>query len=187
MSSPEEVEAAKIERQPMWTNRMEETGPFDIIGDIHGCYDELVDLLTKLGYEISIKDGGVPIIVSPQNRKVLFVGDYVDRGPKVVDVLRLVMEMHKTGIALCVPGNHDVKLARALRGKNVAQTHGLAESLTQLENETQEFREQVVDFIEGLVSHYVLDTGKLVVAHAGMKQEYQGRASGACSPIRFIW
>ena len=178
LSSPEEVEAAQIERQPMWTNKMEETGPFDIIGDIHGCYDELVELLKKLEYEVTTKDCDVPIVVSPQKRKVLFVGDYVDRGPKIVDVLRLVMAMYKSGNALCVPGNHDVKLARALRGKNVAQTHGLAESLNQLENETPEFREQVADFIEGLVSHYVLDRGKLVVAHAGMKQEYQGRASG---------
>ena len=178
LSSPEDVEAAEVERQPMWTNRMAETGPFDVIGDIHGCYDELVELLIRLGYEVSTKDGDVPVIVSPQDRKVLFVGDYVDRGPKVVEVLRLVMEMHRTDVAICVPGNHDVKLARALRGKNVAQTHGLAESLTQLENETPEFREQVADFIEGLVSHYVLDEGKLVVAHAGMKQEYQGRASG---------
>lgn len=178
LSSPEEVEAAQIERQPMWTNKMEETGPFDIIGDIHGCYDELVELLKKLEYEVTPKDCDVPIVVPPQKRKVLFVGDYVDRGPKIVDVLRLVMAMHKSGNALCVPGNHDVKLARALRGKNVTQTHGLAESLNQLENETPEFREHVADFIEGLVSHYVLDRGKLVVAHAGMKQEYQGRASG---------
>ena len=178
LSSPEEVEAAQIERQPMWTNRMEETGPFDIIGDIHGCYDELVELLMKLGYEVTTKEGDIPVIDSPQNRKVLFVGDYVDRGPKVVEVLRLVMEMHKNGIAMCVPGNHDVKLTRALRGKNVAHTHGLAETLMQLENETPEFKEQIADFIEGLVSHYVLDEGKLVVAHAGMKQEYQGRASG---------
>lgn len=178
LSSPEEVEAAQIERQTMWTNRMEETGPFDIIGDIHGCYDELVDLLIQLGYVVTARDGDVPIVVSPQNRKVLFVGDYVDRGPKVVNVLQLVMEMHKSGTALCVPGNHDVKLVRALRGKNVTQTHGLAESLTQLENETPVFREEVAEFIEGLVSHYVLDGGKLVVAHAGMKQEYQGRASG---------
>ena len=178
LSSQDEVEAAQIERQPMWTDRKEESGPFDIIGDIHGCYDELVELLTSLGYEISETDGDVPAIVSPQDRKVLFVGDYVDRGPKVVEVLRLVMEMHRNGIAMCVPGNHDVKLVRALRGKNVAKTHGLAESLDQLEHETPEFREQVADFIDGLVSHYVLDEGRLVFAHAGMKEEYQGRASG---------
>ena len=178
MSSSEEVEAAQVERQPLWTNRTDETGPFDIIGDVHGCFDELVALLTKLGYEISNLTEGETLVKHPQNRKVLFVGDYVDRGPKVVEVLRLIMEMHKTGIAICVPGNHDTKLARALRGKNVTKTHGLAESLAQLEDESEEFKTRIAEFIEGLVSHYFLDNGKLVVAHAGMKQELQGRASG---------
>ncbi len=178
MSSSEEVEAAQVERQPLWTNRTDETGPFDIIGDVHGCFDELVALLTKLGYEISNLTEGETLVKHPQNRKVMFVGDYVDRGPKVVEVLRLIMEMHKTGIAICVPGNHDTKLARALRGKNVTKTHGLAESLAQLEDESEEFKTRIAEFIEGLVSHYFLDNGKLVVAHAGMKQELQGRASG---------
>lgn len=178
MSSPEEVEAAQVERQPLWTNRKDEIGPFDIIGDIHGCFDELVELLKKLGYEISNQPNGGTIVKHSQDRKVVFVGDYVDRGPKVVEVLRLVMEMHKTGIAICVPGNHDTKLARALRGKNVNPTHGLAESLAQLENESDEFKTDIAEFIEGMVSHYVFDNGKLVVAHAGMKKEFQGRASG---------
>lgn len=178
MSSPEEVEAAQVERQPLWTNRKAEVGPFDIIGDVHGCFDELVELLEKLGYEISNQPDGGTTVKHPQGRKVAFVGDYVDRGPKVVEVLRLVMEMHKTGAAFCVPGNHDTKLARALKGKNVTKTHGLAESLAQLENESDEFKTDVAEFIESMVSHYVFDNGKLVVAHAGMKKEFQGRASG---------
>ncbi len=176
LSSPEEAENAKVVRQPLWTNLKEEHGPFDIIGDVHGCYDELILLLVDLGYEIP-SEQGTPIS-HPEGRKVVFLGDYVDRGPKVVNVLKLVMKMHQDGIALCVPGNHDVKLVRALRGKNVTTTHGLAESLSQLENESDEFREQISDFIEGLISHYELDDGKLVVAHAGMKKEYQGRTSG---------
>lgn len=178
MSSPEEVEAAHVERQPLWPNRTDDHGPFDIIGDIHGCYDELVELLQKLGYDISEQIDNGTVINHPQGRKVIFVGDYVDRGPKVVDVLRLVMEMHKTGTAICVPGNHDVKLVRALLGKNVTPKYGLAESLSQLENESEEFKTHVVEFLESLVSHYVLDSSKLVVAHAGMKTELQGRASG---------
>ena len=178
MSNPEEVEDAQVERQLLWTNRTDEHGPFDIIGDLHGCYDELVELLVKLGYEISTKEDDSPVIISPHGRKVIFVGDYVDRGPKVVEVLRLVMEMHKIGVGICVPGNHDTKLVRALRGKNVNPTHGLAESLSQLENESEEFKARVAEFIEGLISHYVFDNEKLVVAHAGMKKEFQGRASG---------
>ena len=178
MSTPETVEAARVERQPLWPNRTEEQGPFDIIGDIHGCYDELVELLQKLGYEISTQSNGDTIVEPPQGRRAIFVGDYVDRGPKVAQVLRLIMRMHETGAALCVPGNHDVKLVRALRGKNVKLTHGLAESLAQLAQESTEFKTQVAEFLDGLVSHYVLDAGKLVVAHAGMKAELQGRASG---------
>ncbi|MCG9127687.1 polynucleotide kinase-phosphatase [Candidatus Poribacteria bacterium] len=176
LSSPEEVESVEIERQPLWTNLKNEHGPFDIIGDVHGCFDELTTLLRKLGYEISLEQG-IPI-THQQGRKVVFLGDYVDRGPDVVNVMKLVMKMHSDGIALCVPGNHDVRLVRALRGKNVNPTYGLAESLSQLENETEEFKTEIAEFIEGLISHYELDDGKLVVAHAGMKEEFQGRASG---------
>ena len=178
MSTPEDVEAVQVERQPLWVNRTDEHGPFDIIGDIHGCFDELAELLKKLGYEISIQPDGETVVQPPQGREVIFVGDFVDRGPKVPEVLRLVMGMQKTGAAICVPGNHDVKLVRALRGRNVNPTHGLAESLSQLEKESNEFKTQVAEFLDGLVSHYVLDNGKLVVAHAGMKAELQGRASG---------
>ena len=95
------------------------------------------------------------------------------------EVLRLVMGMVKAGTAFCVPGNHDVKLMRKLRGKDVKITHGLADSLAQLEPEPPEFKRQVADFIDDLVSHYVFDDGRLVVAHAGMKEEMQGRGSGA--------
>ncbi len=178
MSTSEAVESACVERQPLWTNRRDEQGPFDIIGDIHGCFDELVELLKELGYGISTQPSGEIVVEPPQGRKAVFVGDFVDRGPKVPEVLRLVMGMQKTGAAICVPGNHDVKLVRALRGKNVKQTHGLAESLSQLEKTPTEFKTQIAEFLDGLVSHYVLDDGKLVVAHAGMKAELQGRASG---------
>lgn len=175
-SSQEDLEETVVERQSLWTNRKNEHGPFDIIGDIHGCFDELIELLKKLGYTISLEPEIT--VTHPKNRKVVFVGDYVDRGPKVVDVLRLVMEMQKTDLAICVPGNHDVKLARALRGKKVTTTHGLAESLSQLEKESDDLKIQIAEFIEGLISHFVLDDGKLVISHAGMKEEYQGRASG---------
>ena len=178
MSTPEDVETVQVERQPLWVNRTDEQGPFDIIGDIHGCFDELVELLEELGYEISTQPNGETVVQPPQGRKAVFVGDFVDRGPKVAEVLRLVMGMQKTGTAICVPGNHDVKLVRALRGKNVNPTHGLAESLSQLEQESTEFKTQIAEFLNDLVSHYVLDNGKLVVAHAGMRAELQGRASG---------
>jgi polynucleotide kinase-phosphatase len=94
-------------------------------------------------------------------------------------VLRLVMNMVAAGTALCIPGNHENKLKRALEGRNVTISHGLAESLDQLGREPVEFREQVEKFIDGLISHAVLDGGALVVAHAGLPEPMHGRASGA--------
>lgn len=182
LRSPEEVDAAEIVREPLWNNLKHEHGPFDIIGDVHGCFDELVDLLARLGYSIEAQaNGAMPSgysVKPPEGRKAIFLGDLVDRGPKIPDVLRLVMGMVEAGRALCVPGNHDIKLMRKLRGKDVQITHGLAESLEQLNPEPPEFRATVLEFIDELVSHYVLDDGKLVVAHAGMKEEMQGRGSG---------
>jgi protein phosphatase len=182
LHSPEEVDAAEIVREPLWNNLQHEHGPFDIIGDLHGCFDELVELLTQLGYSVE-KQPNVPgslaySVKPPEGRKVVFLGDLVDRGPKIPEVLRLVMGMVQAGTALCVPGNHNIKLMRKLRGKDVQITHGLADSLQQLDKESPEFRVQVSDFLDELVSHYVLDDGKLVVAHAGMKEEMQGRGSG---------
>ncbi|MBX7245398.1 MAG: polynucleotide kinase-phosphatase [Candidatus Sumerlaeaceae bacterium] len=176
---PEQVDAATIQRDPLWNNRKSDHGPFDIIGDVHGCLEELVSLLGELGYAVTEKpDNAGYDVVPPEGRKAVFVGDLVDRGPFVPGVLKLVMDMVEAGTALCVPGNHDVKLMRKLRGKNVQITHGLAESLEQLDRETPEFRSRVANFLDDLVSHYVLDEGRLVVAHAGLKQEMQGRGSG---------
>ncbi len=182
LHSPEEVDAAEIEPQPLWNNLKNEHGPFDVIGDVHGCFDELVDLLTQLGYFVENRSHGQGVpsyaVKPPEGRKAVFLGDLVDRGPKIPEVLALVMSMIEAETALCVPGNHDIKLMRKLRGKDVQITHGLADSLKQLEKHTPEFRSQISDFIDARISHYVLDDGKLVVAHAGMKEEMQGRGSG---------
>jgi protein phosphatase len=178
---PEVIEQIAIERQPLWANRRNERGPFDIIGDVHGCLDELIRLLTQLGYRIAGRADGRPgfEVVPPAGRKAVFLGDLVDRGPNIPGVLRLVMGMSRAGTALCVPGNHEIKLMRTLRGRDVTVSHGLAQSLEQLASEPAEFRQEVVDFIDDLVSHYVLDDGALVVAHAGMKESMQGRGSRA--------
>ncbi|HYO10904.1 MAG TPA: polynucleotide kinase-phosphatase [Tepidisphaeraceae bacterium] len=183
-TTPEEVAQVQLERQPLWNNRRWDRGPFDIIGDVHGCFDELVELIERLGYAVSASpeasdgEGFGYSVVPPAGRKAVFLGDLVDRGPKVVPVLRLVMSMVRQGHALCVPGNHDVKLLRKLRGKDVRITHGLDQTLRELEAEPQAFSGEVERFIDSLVSHYVLDDGRLVVAHAGMKEQYVGRASG---------
>lgn len=224
MDRVEDIEATTIERVPLWNDRRDEHGPFDLIGDVHGCCDELEELLGQLGYTKRIQDevgrlndGEVQpssfllqpfCYAHPDGRKAVFVGDLVDRGPRVLDVVRIVHNMVQHGSGLCVPGNHDVKLVRKLRGKNVQLTHGLAQSWSEIEALPDDVREpfckELADFLDGLVSHYVLDDGKLVVAHAGMKEEMQGRGSGKVRefalygettgetdefglPIRFNW
>ena len=177
LSSPEEVSSVTIVRQPLWNNLKHEHGPFDIIGDVHGCYEELSALLVQLGYQIN-EEPTATTVTPPDGRRAIFVGDLVDRGPKISAVLRLVMEMVEDGTAFCVPGNHDMKLMRKLKGRDVQLTHGLADSVEQLDKETPEFKQTVIKFLDDLVSHYVFDEGKLVVAHAGMREEMQGRGSG---------
>src|SRR5688572_3303530 len=129
LSSEEAVEAATITRQPLWNNRKSDHGPFDIIGDVHGCADELEALLGELGYR---QDGDGPWR-HPEGRKAVFVGDLVDRGPRIVDTLRIAMTMCAAGSALAVPGNHDVKVKQKLDGRDVVVGMGLAQTLAELE------------------------------------------------------
>ncbi|GIH69498.1 polynucleotide kinase-phosphatase [Sphaerimonospora thailandensis] len=169
----EEIDRAVIGYEKAWSDRTELTGPFDIIGDVHGCRSELESLLRRLGWDVT-PDGAV----HPEGRTAVFVGDLVDRGPDTPGVLRLVMGMVAAGNALCVCGNHEQKLVRALAGRAVRATHGLERSLLQFDAEPAEFREAARAFMDGLLSHYRLDGGRLVVAHAGLKEAYHGRASG---------
>ncbi|HEY6310964.1 MAG TPA: polynucleotide kinase-phosphatase [Streptosporangiaceae bacterium] len=178
LRTPDEVQAATITRTALFNDLRHETGPFDVIGDVHGCRAELEQLLDELGYTIERDAAGRPTGARHPARKAVFLGDLVDRGPDTPGVLRLVMGMVAAGTALCVPGNHEVKLLKALRGKNVQRSHGLDASLEQLDRETDDFRAQAESFIDGLISHYVLDGGRLVVAHAGLIERYHGRASG---------
>lgn len=171
-------EVEGIERTRLYNDLKHETGPFDIIGDIHGCYTELETVLTSLGYALTRDGEGRAVDAVCPGRRAVFVGDLVDRGPDTPGVLRLVMGMVASGNAFCVPGNHEDKLLRALRGKNVRMSHGLAETLEQLSTQSDEFRSQVEQFIDGLISHYVFDEGRLVVSHAGLVERYHGRASG---------
>lgn len=190
LHTPEEVDAVQIVREKMWPDKREEHGPFDIIGDVHGCCDELEELLRKLGYEAAEipegeRDAGSAhysrLYRHPEGRKALFVGDLVDRGPRVLDTLLLARNMVAQGTALCVPGNHDVKLLKKLQGRSVQVRHGLQQTLAELEALPQEILQEVSPliskFIDSMVSHYVLDDGNLVAAHAGMKEQMQGRAS----------
>ncbi|MGO1055102.1 polynucleotide kinase-phosphatase [Crossiella sp. CA198] len=174
----EEIDAATIVMQPLINDRTGLTGPFDVIGDVHGCRGELESLLTELGWDLEWENKKAVGASHPEGRIAVFVGDLVDRGPDTPGVLRLVMNMVEAGTAICVCGNHEQKLHRALTGRKVTVSHGLAESLDQLAGQPKEFQTRVAEFCYGLVSHYLLDGGDLVVAHAGLPERFHGRASG---------
>jgi len=182
LESQEETDSAVIERQPLWNNLRHEHGPFDIVGDVHGCAGELEQLLALLGYAKTPADDGTLVYSHAQGRKAVFLGDFVDRGPRILDSYGIIKSMVHGGTGLCVPGNHDIKLMRKLTGRDVQVAHGMENTLAELDSLDDAQRKSVsadmAGFIDDLVSHYVLDDGKLVVAHAGMRQEMQGRGSG---------
>ena len=187
LSSPDEIDAVEIVRQPLWNNRKQEHGPFDIIGDVHGCCDELEQLLERLGYQAEGAEEETsfwqsPIYTHPEGRTALFLGDLVDRGPRVLDTVKLVRNMVQAGSALCILGNYENKLMRRLDGKNVKLNHGLEQTVAEIEAIPADSRDHVVGelqaFLKSLISHYVFDGGQLVIAHAGLREELQGRGSG---------
>jgi protein phosphatase len=111
-----EIAQASIGRTKMFSDLRHESGPFDVIGDVHGCREELELLLAGLGYALDQDEQGRPVNARhPAGRRVIFLGDLVDRGPDTPGVLRLAMGMVAAGTALAVAGNHEVKLLRALR------------------------------------------------------------------------
>lgn len=176
------VEDATIARRPLWTDKREDAGPFDIIGDIHGCADELQDLMGQLGCALAWSEphGERAVTVTPPpGRKMIFLGDLVDRGPNSPDVLRIVMSMVAAGTAYCVQGNHERKFGRWLEGRKVTIAHGLQQTIDQVETQDRGFRAALPAFLDDLRSHYWLDGGRLAVAHAGLKAEMVGRGSGA--------
>jgi protein phosphatase len=163
-------------------DQREFSGPFDIVGDVHGCIDELVELLGLLGYDVSwtwANGMRVPEISGAPERTVIFVGDLVDRGPGSGDVVALVMRMCATGLALCVPGNHDIKFRKWLDGHHVSITHGLATTVADFERIDANRRAFVSNFIRALPPYLWLDGGRLVVAHAGIKADMIGHSSHA--------
>ncbi|MEO0831505.1 MAG: AAA family ATPase, partial [Pseudomonadota bacterium] len=181
MRSPEQVDALEIGRVPLWTDRRVDHGPFDIIGDVHGCFEELTQLLGALGYQLDpFEEGEGPLSARhPDGRRAFFVGDLTDRGPRNIDCLRLVMGMCAEGSAECVMGNHDQKLLRWLRGKAVKENHGLEVTTAELRAVSKAFRAEVQAFIDRMRSHAWLAGGELVIAHAGLKESMHGRGSAA--------
>ena len=177
LKDAEQIDAVTVCRTRLWANLRSEQGPFDIVGDVHGCLDELIALTRVLGYEAERSEEGWKVR-HPGGRRLVFVGDLVDRGPDSPGVVRFARDVLQQNMGFCVAGNHDAKLSRALKGRDVKISHGLERSLEQLKDATTDVKREVADFLDCLISHYVMDEGRLVVAHAGLSEELHGRTSG---------
>lgn len=173
-----QINQVTVARTRMSCDRRDLPGPFDVIGDVHGCFVELGALLEKLGYGVVRDELGQPInAVHPQGRQVVFVGDLVNRGPDSVGVLRLAMGMVAAGQATCVLGNHERKLIKYLTGEAQSVDRAVMSTLAQLADCGRDFSAQVLRWCQQLPAHVVLDDGGLVVAHVGLRERFQGRDS----------
>ncbi len=160
-------------------DRRDLRGPFDLIGDVHGCDAELAAILDQLGYGA---DNGAPL-VHPEGRTVVFLGDIVDRGPRVPAVIRRVSELLRAGSALFVPGNHDERLAAYLMGEELTPAYGMEHTIAQLEALDAGTREDAIErFLELYLAappYLWLDDGKLVAVHGGLEEEMIGTFDAA--------
>lgn len=147
---------------------------FDVIGDIHGCYDEFEQLTKKLGYNW---DEGYPL--HSEGRKLAFVGDLTDRGPNSLKVIKIVVELVNNGLAHYTPGNHCDKLYRYFLGRNVQETHGLETTVAELKAlskaEYATIRTKYIELYENAPLYLILEKKQLVIAHAGIRSDYIGR------------
>ncbi|MFD1205998.1 MULTISPECIES: bis(5'-nucleosyl)-tetraphosphatase PrpE [Sporosarcina] len=147
---------------------------FDIIGDIHGCYDELMELIQKLGYTF---DSGLP--VHQEGRQLAFVGDAMDRGPASLPTLQFLFALQDARKLIYSPGNHCNKLYRFALGNTVQQKHGLETTTAELyklsPHEQSRFLQRYKAFYEALPLYETLDGGKLIIAHAGIPEQFIGK------------
>ena len=173
LQSPREIENAELVRKPVWNDRRHDHGPFDVVGDIHGATDEAEELLARLGWAVTWSGEGedqVPVLSHPEGRKLVFLGDVVDRGPRSRDALLLMESAVKSGVGYAVASNHDHRFMRWLLGNEVTMGHGLELTVAEFEGTSEEYRRRLGEFLYGLQAQLVFDGGSLAVAHAGLEE-----------------
>ncbi len=147
---------------------------YDVVGDIHGCYEELIQLLEKLGYSRAQQG----MYKHPEARKLVFLGDLTDRGPQSIKVIELVYELVQQELALYSPGNHCDKLYRYFLGRDVQVRHGLETTVEEYQHLSPTHQEEISHKFKKLYEeaplYLQLDEGRLVVAHAGIREDFIG-------------
>lgn len=156
----------------------------DVIGDIHGCYNELIQLLNKLGYERNAED----LYIHPEGRKFLSLGDIMSRGPESLKTMQFFLRHVNEGHAYMIDSNHGWKIARWLDGRNVTLNHGdelVQEEFVQYERhygeeQTIKLKHAIKQLLFEAPSHYILAKNSVptvVCTHAGIKDEFVGKQS----------
>ena len=161
-----------------WRDLRTDAAAYDIIGDIHSCADELEELIRTLGYEVTWsqeQDERTVKIVPPHGRKLVLLGDLVDRGPKSADTLRLAIAVIDQNCGYVIMGNHDIYLAQWMRGANLPINPGIAQTINQLSRESEPFLRAALATISALPTYLWLDGGRLCVSHAGLRADLLGR------------
>lgn len=148
---------------------------YDIIGDIHGHCDELRSLLGKMGYECDETS-----YFHPGGRQAIFVGDLIDRGPKVRETLELVHAMHRSNRALVIIGNHEYNAVghctmhhteadRPLREMSTGSKKQFQPTVDSFIDRRDEW-DQFIDWFKTLPLY--LDMGPFRVVHACWSQRH---------------
>lgn len=184
LSSPEEIEGATLVRRRSFNDLRDIGGPFDIIGDIHGMASELEILLARLGWSLVWSGEGEErraTLSHPESRKLIFIGDATDRGPRSLDALLIMRAAVESGVGYAVASNHDARISRWLRGQTVSEGGGIETTKAEFAEMSEAYRISMGEFLDNLPAHYVFDGGKLVVAHAGIEE---GMILGASKAMR---
>jgi hypothetical protein len=141
---------------------------YDVISDVHSCFIELTELLEKLGYQY---ESNKNVYIHPESdRKVVFVGDLISRGPYHLATIFLIRSMINEGLALCVRGNHDDKIKRFAEGKAVILRHGDDKTAEAIENCNTITKQEIIDFFSRMPYYLQLDN-ELVVVHAAFRNK----------------
>lgn len=127
--------------------------PIVIVGDIHGCFDELQDLLAKA------KD-----VTKSEKIFLICVGDMLSKGPKSLEVLRLLREMAVKGQAVAVRGNHEESILREYRNMNADNHYVLSKKYEYLAT----FSQSDFEYLQTLPYSLIVPQINAIIVHAGL-------------------
>lgn len=118
------------------------------------------------------------IPIHPAGRSIAFVGDAMDRGPNSLKTIELTFRLQDQDKLIYSPGNHCNKLYRYIKGNKIQLQYGIETTVAELDllshQDRKSFHKRYIKFYEALSLYYSLDDGKLIIAHAGIRENLIG-------------